>query len=74
MAKEIRIPTATEKLEMAIELNDAFDTMCRSRGFLPDAAIMALALQARLGHAYRGDGTFNGKVSFTIDKTGGARA
>ena len=75
MARQIKIPTVAQRLDLAIKLNEQFDALCREASFPPDARIMALALQARVNaqpDVRHGDGTCTGKISITIGETGGS--
>lgn len=47
MATRFEIPTASQKLQLAMQLNEKFDAMCKEAKFLPDTEIMVLALYAR---------------------------
>lgn len=65
MATRIETPTAKQRLELAIKLNEHLDSMCRNAGFLPDAGILSLALSARLGSADKP--RIDGKISVVIE-------
>lgn len=53
MFRLVEAPTAKQKLELAIELNEKLDAMCREYGLAPDAEILVLALYARTNRRER---------------------